>query len=158
MSRAVTVVEGGAGTDRQIVTARIGGQLFGMPIDAVHEVFSPEKVTRVPLSRPEIHGVLNLRGRIVTMIDMRRLLGLAPAENVTQMAVGIERNGESFGLMIDEAGEVLVINDSKREKNPANLNERWAELVDGVHRSSGELLLFLDVARVLTRVSTARAA
>jgi purine-binding chemotaxis protein CheW len=141
---------------RQIVTARIGGQLFGLPIDAVHEVFVPENITRVPLARPEIEGVLNLRGRIVTMIHMRRLLGLKADEQ--QMAVGIERNGEAFGLMIDEAGEVLVLNDSDRDPNPSNLDERWSELVDGVHRLSGELLLFLDVDRVLARVSTARAA
>lgn len=154
MSKAVNSSENGTG--RQIVTARIGGQLFGLPIDAVHEVFVPESVTRVPLAPPEIEGVLNLRGRIVTMIHMRRLLGLEASEQ--PMAVGIERSGEAFGLMIDEAGEVLVLNDADRDPNPSNLNEKWAELVDGVHRLSGELLLFLDVERVLARVSTTRAA
>ena len=60
----------------EYVTVMIGSQLFGLPISRVQDVFMPEKVTRVPLSVPEIAGVLNLRGRIVTAIDMRRRLGL----------------------------------------------------------------------------------
>ncbi|ODN68857.1 Chemotaxis protein CheW [Methylobrevis pamukkalensis] len=60
----------------QFVTVVIGGQLFGLPIHKVHDVFVPESMTRVPLAQPEIAGVLNLRGRIVTAINMRRRLGL----------------------------------------------------------------------------------
>jgi purine-binding chemotaxis protein CheW len=64
------------GTVAEYVTAMIGGQLFGLPISRVQDVFMPERVTRVPLSSREIAGVLNLRGRIVTVIDMRARLGL----------------------------------------------------------------------------------
>jgi len=60
----------------EYVTAMIGGQLFGLPISRVQDVFMPERVTRVPLSSREIAGVLNLRGRIVTVVDMRARLGL----------------------------------------------------------------------------------
>ena len=62
----------------EYVTVMIGGQLFGLPISRVQDVFMPDRVTRVPLSAPEIAGGLNLRGRIVTAIDMRRRLGLGP--------------------------------------------------------------------------------
>ena len=76
---------------REYVTALIGGQLFGLPILRVQDVFAPERLTKVPLAPPEIAGVLNLRGRIVTLIDMRRRLGLGQRENEsTAMAVGVE--------------------------------------------------------------------
>lgn len=137
----------------QYVTVVIGGQLFGLPISKVHDVFVPESMTRVPLSAPEIAGVLNLRGRIVTAIDMRRRLGLPPSERTgTVMAVGIEYRGESYGLIIDEVGEVLTLPSASREANPANLDRRWAEISGGVHRLSGQLMVILDVERVLGRM------
>jgi purine-binding chemotaxis protein CheW len=119
----------------------------------VHDVFVPESMTRVPLSATEVAGVLNLRGRIVTAINMRRRLGLQPREgNRGIMAVGIEYRGESYGLIIDEVGEVLNLDTASRESNPANLDRRWAEISGGVHRLSGQLMVILDVERVLGRM------
>ncbi|WP_257182506.1 chemotaxis protein CheW [Bradyrhizobium betae] len=75
----------------EYVTAMIGGQLFGLPISRVQDVFMPERVTRVPLSSREIAGVLNLRGRIVTVVDMRARLGLPqPEDGKVPMAVGVD--------------------------------------------------------------------
>lgn len=143
----------------QYVTVVIGGQLFGLPIDKVHDVFVPEGMTRVPLSAPEVAGVLNLRGRIVTAIDMRRRLGLTTGEGGGGiMAVGIEYRGESYGLIIDEVGEVLNLDASTREANPANLDRRWSEISAGVHRLSGQLMVILDVERVLGRLMEQMAA
>lgn len=134
----------------QFVTVLIGGQLFGLSIDKVHDVFVPERITRVPLAATEIAGVLNLRGRIVTAISMRRRLGLPPREGSHGiMAVGIEYKGESYGLIIDEVGEVLTLPSSGREANPTNLDRRWAEISAGVHRLQGQLMVVLDVERVL---------
>ncbi|AXS41750.1 chemotaxis protein CheW [Breoghania sp. L-A4] len=134
----------------QYVTVVIGGQLFGLPINQVHDVFAPESVTKVPLSPPEVAGVLNLRGRIVTAIAMRRRLHLEPLESdQTMMAVGIEYKGESYGLVIDAVGEVLNLPESSREPNPTNLDQRWAEISAGVHRLDGQLMVILDVARLL---------
>jgi purine-binding chemotaxis protein CheW len=143
----------------QYVTVVIGGQLFGLRIHKVHDVFVPESVTRVPLSAREIAGVLNLRGRIVTAVDMRRRLGLPPREGQHGiMAVGIEFRGESYGLIIDEVGEVLNLEGSSREANPANLDRRWTEISGGVHRLSGQLMVILDVERVLGRMMDQMAA
>ena len=90
----------------EYVTATVGGQLFGLPISRVQDVFAPDRLTRVPLAPPEIAGLLNLRGRIVTAIDLRRRLGLeALAGNAPRMAVGVEWKGESYGLLIDVIGE-----------------------------------------------------
>lgn len=145
-------------SDRQFVTARIAGKLFGLPIEAVHEVFSPEGITLVPLSPAEIEGVLNLRGRIVTMINLRRVLGLEDLSGETRMAIGLEDRNETFGLIIDEVGEVLTLDTGEHEPPPSNLDKRWADIVSGVHRLSGELLLILDVKRVLGGIATAEAA
>jgi purine-binding chemotaxis protein CheW len=134
----------------EYVTVMIGDQLFGLPIGRVQDVFVPEKLTRVPLAPPEVAGVLNLRGRIVTAIDMRRKLDLPPrAEDQPVMAVGIDTRGESYGLLVDSIGEVLKFPNSACEPKPANLDERWARVASDLIRLEGQLLVVLDVDRVL---------
>jgi purine-binding chemotaxis protein CheW len=143
----------------EYVTVMIGDQLFGLPISRVQDVFMPDRLTRVPLASPEIAGVLNLRGRIVTAIDMRRRLGLPPrADGRPPMAVGIELKGESYGLLIDTVGEVLKLADGTREPNPVNLDQHLARVSAGVHRLEGQLLVILDVDRVLEMGSESLAA
>jgi purine-binding chemotaxis protein CheW len=148
-------------TDHTIeyVTATIGGQLFGLPISGVQDVFVPERVTRVPLAAPEFAGMLNLRGRIVTAIDMRLRLGLPPTEEgKPRMAIGIESKGESYGLLIDTIGEVIRLEAASCESNPVNLDARLSRVSAGVHRLDGNLLVVLDVDRVLDVGAHAEAA
>ena len=143
----------------EYVTASIGEQLFGLPIARAQDVFVVDRLTRVPLAAPEIAGVLNLRGRIVTAIDLRRRLGLArEAEDRKRMAIGIEHKGESYGLLIDAIGEVLKLPSAEREDNPINLEPRLARVSAGVHRLDDRLLVVLDVDRVLDVGSQAEAA
>ena len=147
------------GNLKEYVTAMIGGQLFGLPILHVQDVFKPERLTRVPLAPQEIAGVLNLRGRIVTLIDMRSRLGLGKrADDVPSMAIGVESRGESYGLLIDSVGEVLKLDDETREPNPINLDPRLARVSAGIHRLEGKLLMVVDVGRVLDIDSKAIAA
>jgi purine-binding chemotaxis protein CheW len=139
-----------AGDVTEFVTVYIGDQLFGLPISRVQDVFMPDRLTRIPLSPREIAGVLNLRGRIVTAIDMRCRLGLPKSqERKPTMAVGTDLKGESFGLIIDQVGEVMKLSDTSREPNPVNLDPRWARGSGGVHRLDGQLMVILDVDRVL---------
>jgi purine-binding chemotaxis protein CheW len=143
----------------EYVTVFIGGQLFGLPISRVQDVFMPERITRVPLAPPEIAGVLNLRGRIVTTVDMRRRLGLPPrGDNKPSMAVGIELKGESYGLLIDTVGEVMKLGEATLEPNPVNLDPRLARVSAGVHRLDGQLMVILDVDYVLNGSAEALAA
>lgn len=143
----------------EYVTAMIGGQLFGLPISRVQDVFAPERLTRVPLSSVEIAGVLNLRGRIVTVIDMRARLGLPKStDDKPPMAVGVDLRGESYGLRIDQIGEVLRLPDESRQENPVNLDPRMAKLAGGVHRLDGQLMVVLDMDRVLEMTTGAKAA
>jgi purine-binding chemotaxis protein CheW len=119
----------------------------------------PDRLARVPLAPPEIAGMLNLRGRIVTAIDMRRRLGLeVAAHSAPRMAIGVECKGESYGLLIDAIGEVLKIPLGSREDNPVNLDPGLARMSAGVHRLDGKLMVVLDIDRVLDIAPRANAA
>jgi len=143
----------------EYVTTMIGGQLFGLAIERVQDVFMPERLTRVPLASADVAGVLNLRGRIVTAIDMRSRLGLPKRDDDRPaMAVGVDLRGESYGLLIDSIGEVLKLPDDSREENPVNLDSRMARISAGVHRLDGHLMVVLDVDRILEMSSDAVAA
>src|SRR3981081_708131 len=138
------------GTVIEYVTAMIGDQPFGLRISRVQDVFMPERLTRVPLSPGEIAGVLNLRGRIVTVVDMRARLGLPKNDDgKPPMAVGVDLRGESYGLLIDSIGEVLKLAEDSREVNPVNLDPRLTKMAAGVHRLEGQLMVVLDVDRIL---------
>jgi purine-binding chemotaxis protein CheW len=143
----------------EYITVLIGTQLFGLPIARVQDVFIPSRITPVPLAPPEVAGILNLRGRIVTAIDMRSRLGLPRRDGEhTAMAVGIEVRGESYGLLIDSVGEVLALPQHEIEPAPANLDRGLARVASGVHRLDHELLVVLDVDRVLDLDASAKAA
>jgi purine-binding chemotaxis protein CheW len=141
--------ENSAGTSNDFVTFEIGQQLFGVPIDDVQDVFKPQRLTPVPLSHPDVAGVLNLRGRIVTMIDCRQHLGLGRTSYDGMMAVGVERAGESYGLLIDKIGDVLSPDAASFEANPVNLDPRWRAVSKGVFRLEKRLLIVLNIATIL---------
>lgn len=152
MSEQESLGEGADQSSQEYITVIIAGQLFGLPILEVQDVFMPAAVTKVPLAKRDIAGVLNLRGRIVTAIDMRKRLGLSSFDEGGKcMAVGIESNGESYGLLIDKVGEVHRVSQDSYEANPANLDPRWAAISAGVHRLDGSLMVIIDVDRVLAQ-------
>jgi purine-binding chemotaxis protein CheW len=134
----------------EYVTVIIGDQLFGLPISRVQDVFVPDRLTRVPLAPPDVAGILNLRGRVVTAIDMRSRLDLGKREQGQPlMAIGIEFRGESYGLLVESVGEVMKLKSSDCESKPINLEARLARVAAGIYRLEGQLLVVLDVDRVL---------
>ena len=135
----------------EYVTVTIGGQLFGVEVCEIREVFSPQDVTPVPRAPDEIAGLMNLRGRIVTAVDARRRLGLAPREDGDPvMALGLEDGSELFGVLVDEVGEVLRLKADTLEASPAHLDPRWRALLRGVHRLEDNLLAVLDVRALIS--------
>jgi len=147
-SRAVTVKGG------EFVAVTIGGQLFGIPVLEVRDVLASQRITRVPLAPPEVAGSLNLRGRIVTAIDIGVRLGFARAlgeERVgpSGMSVVVDHGGELYSLIVDSVGEVLSLSAEHFERNPATLDVRWREVSAGIYRLHGALLVVLDVNRLL---------
>jgi purine-binding chemotaxis protein CheW len=132
------------------VTVTTAGQLFGLKLERVRDVFVPQALSSVPLAPQEVAGLLNLRGRIVTALDLRRRLGLPPQEEgKPTIAVGIEDRGELYGLIADKVGDVLWLQASQYEAAPANLDPRWAKVCAGVYRLDDRLLVVLDVDKVL---------
>jgi purine-binding chemotaxis protein CheW len=142
----------------EYVTVMVADQIFGLPIDRVHDVFIASALTEVPLAPREIVGLLNLRGRVVTAMCLRRRLGLPDAETGREMAVGLENQGESYGLLVDQVGEVMKLSADTREPSPVHMDLRWVKLSCGVHRLENQLLIILDVDAVLSLEIEARAA
>jgi purine-binding chemotaxis protein CheW len=138
------------GASKEFLTMYIDGQLFGIPVLRVQDVLNEQKVTRVPLAPPEIAGSLNLRGRIVTAINLRRRLGLAqPAAGTKTMSVVVEHHNELYSLIVDNVGEVLSLPDDDFEKTPPTLDDVWRELSVGIYRLKDRLLIILDVSGML---------
>jgi purine-binding chemotaxis protein CheW len=132
------------------VTFTTAGQLFGLPIEQVQDVFTPANITRVPLAGREIAGVLNLRGRIVTVIDLASRLELDLSSRVrAKMAIGIERGSESFGILVERVEEVLSLSDGDREPTPINLDRTLDAIASGVFRLDEKILVALDADRML---------
>lgn len=151
--------KGAAPEFEEYVTVVVGDQMFGLPIDRVHDVFIASSLTHVPLAPPEIAGLINLRGRVVTAMCLRRRLGLGDGQGLERnMAVGLERAGESYGLLVDSVGEVMKLMPQTREANPVHMDQRWVRLSRGVYRLEDKLLIILDVDAVLAFDTDARAA
>jgi purine-binding chemotaxis protein CheW len=134
----------------ELVTVTVGGQLFGIPVLQVQDVLGPQRITRIPLAPSEIAGSLNLRGRIVTAIDVRVRLGLAQvAEAAGRMSVVVEHGAELYSLLVDSVGEVLTIDLAACERNPGTLHAFWRDVSAGIYKLEGQLLVVLDVSRLL---------
>jgi purine-binding chemotaxis protein CheW len=136
--------------ERQFVTLRVAGQLFGISVMDVRDVLRPMKVTPVPLAPREIVGSMNLRGRIVTVLDLRARLGLPPQhENAARMYVVVEYDKELYSLVVDSVGDVMSLPASQLDKNPPNLDPQWREVCSGVFRLQKELLLIMNIQGAL---------
>jgi purine-binding chemotaxis protein CheW len=134
----------------ELVTMTVAGHVFGIPVLQVQDVLGPQRITRVPLAPAEVAGSLNLRGRIVTAIDLRLRLDMpaqTPAERA--MSVVVEQKGELYSLIVDAVGEVLALPLAEREPQLPTLDPRWQQFCDGIYRLNEGLLVVLNVPRLL---------
>jgi purine-binding chemotaxis protein CheW len=139
------------GETEDFITFNIAEQLFGLPVLKVQDVLSTHRITRIPLAPPEIAGSLNLRGRIVTAVDVRRRVGLPPrVEQGGNMSIVVEHGGDLYSLLVDSVGEVLALGESDFERNPPTLDARLREYSHGIYRLNDELLVVLNVTALLS--------
>lgn len=137
--------------DLEFVTMRVADTHLGIPVMQVRDVLDTPTIYHVPLAPPEILGSINLRGRIVTAIDLRTRLGLPrPAEGSRCMCViAAGATGEPYALLVDEVGDVMTMAASAYEANPVTLADHWRGMCHGLYRQAGSLLIVLDVDALL---------
>lgn len=141
---------------RRFATVRVDGCLYGLEADQVQEVIGVQPLTRLPLAAPAVVGLMNLRGRIVTVLELRRCLGLpARAGAVPGVNLVLRSADNPMGLLADEAGEVLEVDASAWSPRPETARSPGAELVSCVYRLEHELLCVLDADAVRARAGTA---
>ncbi|MEE8484969.1 MAG: chemotaxis protein CheW [Acidimicrobiia bacterium] len=150
---AITNSDASRGSDEEhhdFVTMTIKDQLFGIPVLQVRDVLGPQHINHVPLAPKEVAGSLNLRGRIVTAIDVRTRLGLPPRpDDAAGMSVVVEHGSDLYSLIIDAVGEVLSLPASAFENNPSTLDDVWRDVTDGIYQLEDKLMIKLNIDRLL---------
>lgn len=137
-------------TGAQFVTFVVAGHLVGVRARNVLEVLGYQPITQVPLSPPAVAGLTNLRGEVVTVMDLRHRLGLGTWPGDEQpMSVIVATDDGPVSLLVDEVGDVIDVAHESFEEPPTTLNEHLRELITGAYKLDGALLLSLDVGRVV---------
>lgn len=135
---------------RQLCTVDAGGHRFGIDVLKVQEVLKPRPTTHVPLAPDSLHGLINLRGQVVTVIDLRHRLGFAPRLAEAPHMLVILRDGDVLvGLVVDGVGDVVEPPADSYERAPDTLPLRLRSFVPGVHKLDDQLLLLLEPESVL---------
>ena len=141
---------GSTGNETHVITMTICDQLFGVPTEQVQDIHGMIDITRVPLAPQEIAGTLNIRGKIVTAVDLRRRLNLQPrGDDERFMSVVVDHHGHLYSLIIDAIGDVMILRDDLFEKNPPTIDPKWREIAVGVYRLDDRLLVMTNVDNLL---------
>lgn len=142
---------------RQFCTFHLGGLFLGVGVERVQEVLRHQRLTRVPLASPVIRGLINLRGQIVTALDLRRRLGLPPRpEGQLPMNVVLRTGEGAISLLVDEIGDVLPVDVELFSPPPETLRGPARALVRGAYRLRDRLLLHLNTDEILNFDGAAR--
>jgi purine-binding chemotaxis protein CheW len=140
----------GEGTGGQFATFFVDNLLFGVDVLRVQEVLRYQEMTGVPLAPDVIQGLINLRGQIVTAVDMRLRLGLAPRGNDrAPMNMVVQSDDGAVSLLVDEIGDVLQVEEAAFEAAPENVDPRIRELTTGMYKLKDRLLLVLDTVKAI---------
>ncbi len=134
----------------QLATFRLDGDLYGVEVEHVQEVLKSQGLTRVPLAPPAVAGLINLRGQVVTAIELRERLGRPPRPAGHDAVVIVVRlHGEAVSLLVDSIADVVDIDAADFEAPPDTLDGQARELIRGAYKLDGRLLLALDVHRAV---------
>lgn len=137
----------------QILTFSLGDQLFGVNVLSVQDVLGTQRITSITVADDAVAGVLNLRGRIVTVVDVRKPLHVSHNQNQTEfMNIVVEHKGELFSLQIDSVGDVLSLNSVDIDDPPATMDHVWKNVSSGIYKLDGKLLVVLDIGMLLNAI------
>ncbi len=141
--------------EHQFCTFFLDRLFFGIEVDKVQEIIRYQDITSVPLAPSEVGGLINLRSQIVTAIDLRRRLNL-PQLNSEQLPLNVvvRVDGETTSLLVDDVGDVLDVPDDCFETPPETLTGKVRSLIRGAYKLEKQLLLILDVEKVVDVVSS----
>ncbi|KKB96124.1 Chemotaxis protein CheW [Candidatus Arcanobacter lacustris] len=154
------------GTDdekKQFLTMELGGHLLGLSIYTVRDVLASQQITKIPLAPKEVLGSLNLRGRVVTAIDLKVVLNIEEEDKKDtvvkkkNMGVVVEHGNELYSFIVESVGEVLSLSASDFVTSPTNLSKNWRDLSLGICPLKGRLLIIIDITKVLKTISGANA-
>lgn len=135
---------------RQLTTFWLADHLYGVEVGHVQEVLRAQDLTRVPRAHPAVAGLLNLRGQVVTAVQLRERLGLPPrAPGEKAILVVVRLDGEVVSLLVDAIGDVVDVAEDTFEMPPETLDGAVRDLIRGAYKLDGHLLLALDVARAV---------
>jgi len=135
---------------KQYCTFLLDGRYFGVDVQQVQEVIRYQEMTRVPLASSVVSGLINLRGRIVTAVDLRRRLSLPDrASDKLPMNVVVRTGDDAVSLLVDEIGDVIEVPEDKFEPPPETLRGVARTLVDGAYKLEDRLMLVLDTKKAI---------
>jgi purine-binding chemotaxis protein CheW len=138
-------------TSGQLATFRLDGDLYGVEVEHVQEVLKSQGLTRVPLAPAAVAGLINLRGQVVTAIELRERLGRPPRPEGTDAVVIVVRlHGEAVSLLVDSIADVVDVDATDFEAPPDTLEGQARELIRGAYKLDGQLLLALDVQKAVS--------
>ena len=141
--------------DLHLVTFRVGSELFGVPISAVQEIVRVPAIARIPQSPEFVEGVINLRGRVITVIDMKKRLG-QPVIEIDEAAsrkariLVVEAEGRLVGVIVDEVAEVLRLSEDQTEAAPPMVAGLSNQYIRGVGKLKDDLLILIEIEKILT--------
>ena len=141
-------------TSDDVITFRVGTQWFGIGVLEVQEVIGPQRLALVPLAEAYVGGLLNLRGQIVTAIDMHEKLQISRSPDESLMNVVVRDGDELFALLVDEVGDVVTVPPDDLEALPASLADEWGRICAGVVRKEYGLIAVLHTTHLLDEPST----
>lgn len=157
MSAAEMIQAKASINDRQLLTLYIDGQLFGLPVHCIKDIFKATRITTVPLTGEEVGGVVNLRGRIVTALDLPYIISGKKANHEgPKMNIAVEWQGETYSFMVDSVSEVMTFKGNTFEQNPSTLSEKLSSLSEGIFKLDRDLLVVLNIEKVFALCDRAR--
>ncbi|MDA0587146.1 MAG: chemotaxis protein CheW [Planctomycetota bacterium] len=143
----------------ELCTFELDGLLFGIDVQQTQEIITDQPVTPVPLAAHMVRGLVNLRGQIVTAIDLRECLGLtARPEGSRMVNLIVQHEGEPVSFLVDRMGDVISVDGSMFEPSPETLDRAVIELIRGACKLSDRLLLILDAGQIVRHAAALHAA